>query len=261
MSERFLAGRHAVVTGGTRGIGAAIAEELARLGADLTVMGRDSPTLEERAGSIGAAHGTRVAAERCDVTDARDITRAFTAARKRFGDPYVLVNNAGQAHGARLMDTPVATWERLMAVNATAHFLCIREVLPAMVGARAGRIINIVSTAGLKGYSRVSAYCASKHASIGLTRALAMEVVKLGITVNAVCPGYTETDMAQLAVETLVAGRGVSEEEARTMVTGVLPRGSLITPAEVANAVAWLCSPGATAITGQSVVVASGEVM
>jgi NAD(P)-dependent dehydrogenase (short-subunit alcohol dehydrogenase family) len=159
------------------------------------------------------------------------------------------------------MDTPLSLWEGLMAVNATAHFLCIQQVLPAMIDSRAGRIINIVSTAGLKGYNRIAAYCASKHASIGLTRALAMEVVKLGITVNAVCPGYTETDMAQLAVDTIVAGRGTSEEEARKMVAGVLPRGTLITLDEVANAVGWLCSPAATAITAQSIVVASGEVM
>lgn len=261
MSDRYLTGRHAVVTGGTRGIGAAIGDELARLGADVTLMGRDVARLAEQATRLGKTHGTRVVAEPCDVSDPGAIERAFTAARGRLGDPYVLVNNAGQAVGARLMDTPLELWEGLMAVNATAHFLCIRQVLPAMIDARAGRIVNIVSTAGLKGYNRIAAYCASKHASIGLTRALAMEVVKLGITVNAVCPGYTETDMAQLAVDTIIAARGVTEEDARKMVAGVLPRGSLITPAEVANAVAWLCSPDATAITGQSIVVASGEVM
>ena len=261
MSERFLTGRHAIVTGGTRGIGSAVAEELARLGADVTIMGRDEKLLAERAKGIASAHGTRVLSQRCDVTDATDVARAFGAAKKQLGDAYVLVNNAGQAEGARLTDTSLELWQRLMAVNATAQFLCIRQVLPAMIDARAGRLINIASTAGLKGYARIAAYTASKHASVGLTRAAAMEVVKLGITVNAVCPGYTETDMARLAVDTIVAARGVSEEEAMKMVTGVLPRGSLITTAEVANAVAWLCSPGASAITGQAIVVASGEVM
>ncbi|HJU90400.1 MAG TPA: SDR family NAD(P)-dependent oxidoreductase [Gemmatimonadaceae bacterium] len=261
MSERFLAGRHAIVTGGTRGIGAAVADELARLGADVTIMGRDEKQLGARANAISSAHGTKVAAERCDVGDAKDIARAFGAAKTQLGDAYVLVNNAGQAEGARFMDTPLELWQRLMSVNATAHFLCTQQVLPAMIDARAGRIINIASTAGLKGYNRLGAYTASKHASVGLTRALAMEVVKLGITVNAVCPGYTETDMAKLAVDTIVAARGVSEADASKMVSGVLPRGTLITTEEVANAVAWLCSPGATAITGQAIVVASGEVM
>ncbi len=261
MSERHLTGRHAIVTGGTRGIGAAIADELARLGADVTLMGRDAARLAEQASRIAERHGTRVADVRCDVSVPDEVERAFGIARTRFGDPYVLVNNAGQAFGARLGDTPLETWNELLTVNLTGPFLCIRQVLPAMIDARAGRIITVASTAGLKGAPRITAYSASKHGVIGLTRSLALEVVKLGITVNAVCPGYTETDMAQFAIETVAASRKISLDEARGMIAGSLPRGTLITPEEVANAVAWLCSAGASAITGQAIVVASGEVM
>ncbi|MGH7717227.1 MAG: SDR family NAD(P)-dependent oxidoreductase, partial [Gemmatimonadaceae bacterium] len=189
------------------------------------------------------------------------IEAAVATARERFGDPYVLVNNAGQAASAPFVSTTRDVWDRLLAVNLTAHFLFIRQVLPAMLAAKEGRIINIASTAALKGYSRTAAYCASKHGVLGLTRSLAVETVKHGITVNAVCPGYTDTDMAQGAVDNLVAARGTPAEEARRMVAGVIPRGTLITPEEVANAVAWLCSPAATAITGQAIVVAAGEVM
>ena len=256
----YLAGRHAVVTGGGRGIGAAIAAELARLGASLTLVGRTLPMLEERAATLRSEFGTDIAAVRCDVGDECSVADAFHAARQHFGDPYVLVNNAGQADSAPFMQTSRALWDRMLAVNLTAHYLCIQQVLPRMLEARAGRIINIASTAGLKGYTKTVAYCASKHGVVGLTRALALETAKLGITVNAVCPGYTETDMAQLAVDNIVAALGRTPEEARQMVARVIPRGTMIHPAEVANAVAWLCSPGASAITGQAIAVAAGEV-
>jgi NAD(P)-dependent dehydrogenase (short-subunit alcohol dehydrogenase family) len=257
----YLTGRHAVVTGGGRGIGAAIAAELARLGASLTLVGRTLSVLEERAAALRSEFGTQIAAVRCDVGDECSVADAFEAGRRRFGEPYVLVNNAGQADSAPFMQTTRELWDRMLAVNLTAQYLCIQQVLPPMLEARAGRIINIASTAGLKGYTKTAAYCASKHGVVGLTRALALETAKLGVTVNAICPGYTETDMAQLAVDNVVAALGKTPEEARQMVARVIPRGTLIQPAEVANAVAWLCSPGASAITGQAIAVAGGEVM
>lgn len=258
--DRYLAGRHAVVTGGGRGIGAAIADALARLGAELTLLGRDVAALESAASAIRAAHGSTVAVFACDVADEASVERAFAASRQALGDAHVLVNNAGQAESAALADTSRELWERMLAVNLTGTYLCTRQVLPAMLAARAGRIVNVASTAGLRGYPKTAAYCAAKHGVIGLTRSLALETAKRGITVNAVCPGYTDTDMARRAIDGLVAALGKTPDEARAMLERVNPRGTLIRPEEVANAVAWLCSPGAAAITGQSVAVAGGEV-
>ncbi|MEW5930529.1 MAG: SDR family NAD(P)-dependent oxidoreductase [Gemmatimonadota bacterium] len=257
----YLGGRHAVVTGGGRGIGAAIAEELARLGASLTLMGRDLARLEAHAGEVAARHGVAASAVVCDVADEGSVAEAFAAARERAGEAYVLVNNAGQSAGVAFGETTREVWDRMLAVNLTGTFLCAQQVLPAMLEARSGRIVNVASTAGLRGYSRTAAYTAAKHGVVGLTRALALETAKRGITVNAVCPGYTDTDMAQSAVDTLARARGIPEEEARAMIARPIPRGTLILPEEVANAVGWLCSPGASAVTGQAIVVAGGEVM
>ncbi|MBA2628343.1 MAG: SDR family oxidoreductase [Gemmatimonadales bacterium] len=258
---RYLDGRHAIVTGGGRGIGQAVADALASLGARVTLMGRDVPNVERHAALLRSEHGTDAFAVGCDVTDAESVSAAFGAARTRFGDAHVLVNNAGQAESATFADTTVEMWNRMLAVNLTGQYLCIQEVLPAMLRAKSGRIVNLASTAGLKGYNRVAAYCASKHGVIGLTRALAIETAKHGITVNAVCPGYTDTDMAGLAVKNVMSAFGKDEQEARAMVVRTIPRGSMIQPDEVAHAVAWLCSPDAAAITGQAIAVAGGEVM
>ena len=257
----YLSGQHAVVTGGGRGIGAAVAEELARLGAALTLMGRDPGPLEEHARQLTVRHGVRAGAIQCDVTDEVSVASAFSAARERLGRVHVLVNNAGQSAASPFADTTRETWERMLAVNLTGVFLCTREVLPAMTQAREGRIVNVASTAGLRGYPKTAAYCAAKHGVIGLTRSLALETAKTGITVNAVCPGYTDTDMARAAADNLVQALGKTPEEARQMIARTIPRGTLIQPEEVASAVAWLCSPGASAVTGQAVVVAGGEVM
>ena len=257
---RYLAERHAVVTGGGRGIGAAIASHLAALGARVTIVGRSGERLKRTAAAMREG-GAEVAAFTCDVTDETSVKEAFADARARFGAPYVLVNNAGQALAAPFLEMTRAQWDRLIAVNLTGTYLCTREVLPSMIASRAGRVINVASTAGIKGYTKLAAYCASKHGVVGLTRALALETAKLGVTINAVCPGYTDTDMAQSAVDNIVATLGVSPEEALRIITRPIPRGSMIQPAEVANAVAWLCSPDATAITGQAIAVAGGEVM
>src|SRR5262249_22076728 len=199
-TQRSLAGRHAVITGGGRGIGGAAAVELARLGACLTLMGRDEKSLDERANALRSELGADVATARCDVSDEGAVADAFARARAAHGDAYVLVNNAGVGEGTLFVETNRALWDHVIGVNLTGAFLCTAQVLPAMLAAKGGRVINVASTAGLKGYARMTAYCASKHGLIGLTRALAQETAKSGVTVNAVCPGYTDTAMAQLAV-------------------------------------------------------------
>ncbi len=258
--SRYLEGRHAIVTGGGRGIGAAIADELARLGADLTLMGRDEKRLISHARALREKYGTRVSICGCDVTDEGSVALAFAHARGALGDPQILVNNAGQSAATAFAETPREVWDRMLAVNLTGTFLCTREVIPAMTAARWGRVVNVASTAGLRGYPKTAAYTAAKHGVVGLTRALALETAKLGITVNAVCPGYTDTDMAAAAVGNLVRELGKTEEEARKMITRVNPMGRLIDPAEVASAVGWLCSPAASGVTGQALAVAGGEV-
>jgi NAD(P)-dependent dehydrogenase (short-subunit alcohol dehydrogenase family) len=254
-----LSGKHAMVTGGGRGIGAAIAAVLAREGATVSVLGRDAARL---AGQVEALGGDlRAQAVPVDVTDEASVRAAFATVRERFGRVDVLVNNAGQAESAPLAKTDLALWQRMLAVNLTGTFLCTREALPEMTKRGSGRIVNVASTAGLLGYAYVSAYCAAKHGVIGLTRALALEAAKSGVTVNAVCPGYTETEIVQDAVANIVAKTGKSEAEARAALVARNPQGRMVQPDEVANAVLWLCLPGSGAITGQAIAIAGGEVM
>lgn len=255
-----LAGRHAVITGGGRGIGAAIAEKLARLGADVTVMGRSRGQLEQRAAAIAAAHGVRAVAQPVDLADPAAIEAAFAATAER-GAPAILVNNAGIALAAPFHRTDLALWRQVMDVDLTGAFLCIRQVLPGMTGGGFGRIVNVASTAGLTGYAYVAAYCAAKHGMIGLTRALAREVAKTPVTVNAVCPGYTDTDIVGDAIANIAAKTGRSRDQALSELVAHNPQGRLVQPDEVAEAVAWLCLPSSAAVTGQSIVVAGGELM
>jgi NAD(P)-dependent dehydrogenase (short-subunit alcohol dehydrogenase family) len=181
--------------------------------------------------------------------------------RGRFGRVDILVNNAGQAESAPLAKTDLALWQRMLAANLTGTFLCTREALPEMAARGAGRVVNVASTAGLVGYAYVAAYCAAKHGVVGLTRAAALECAKTGVTVNAVCPGYTETDIVAAAVANIVAKTGKSEAEARAALVARNPQGRMVQPAEVAAAVLWLCLPAAASVTGQAIAVAGGEVM
>jgi NAD(P)-dependent dehydrogenase (short-subunit alcohol dehydrogenase family) len=257
-----MTGQHAVVTGGGRGIGAAIAGALAARGVHVTVMARTASAVSEMAQSLQESYKTRAHGVVCDVANPDDVTRAFADAVNTLGAVGILINNAGQAKAEAFDKISLDTWNRTIAVNLTGALLCTQHVLPAMIAARSGRIVNIASTAGLKGYAGLAAYCATKHGLVGLTRALAAETARAGITVNAVCPGYTEgTEMLSTAVANVMDTRKVSADEARALLAKSSLRRTLITPEEVADTVVWLCSPAATAITGQAIAVASGEVM
>ena len=252
-----LAGRTAVVTGASRGIGAAISEALAIEGAELALLGRHLPSLEALAGRLPV----RSFAVAADVSDPDSVHVAFARIREQFPRIDILVNNAGQAQSAPFTRTDLALWQRMLAVNLNGAFLCTQEVYAAMVEQDYARVINISSTAGLIGLAYVSAYCAAKHGLIGLTRALAREAAASALTVNAVCPGYTETDVVKEAMANIVAKTGKTAAQARAALTARNPQGRLIRPAEVANAVLWLCLPGSESITGQAIAVAGGEIM
>jgi len=256
-----LHGQHAVVTGGGRGIGAAIATELARLGANLTLMGRDAATLDAVVVALRAGYAVGVQAVTVDVTETMLVERAFEAAVGQAGPVTIMVNNAGAAYSAPFSRTHLDRWREVLDVNLLGAVLCATQVLPSMTASSYGRIVNVASTAGLRGYRYVTAYSAAKHALIGLTRSLALELATTGVTVNAVCPGFTDTDLTADAVATIMRSTGRSAEEARAELASYNPQRRLIQPDEVAQAVGWLCLPASRAITGQAIVVAGGEVM
>ena len=256
-----LAGQHAIVTGGGRGLGAGIADALAAQGAHLTLMGRTADTLETAGAALAEQHGVEVQWQTADVTDAASVEAAFAAAADKQGAASILVNNAGGAESAPFKRTDTALLQKMIDLNLMSVFYCTHQVLPAMVDAGHGRIINVASTAGLVGYRYVSAYVASKHAVVGLTKSLAMETAKSGVTVNALCPGYIDTDMTQETIRNIVAKTGVTPEEAEAQIAATNPQARLIQPAEVAAAVVWLALAESGSITGQSIAVAGGEIM
>jgi NAD(P)-dependent dehydrogenase (short-subunit alcohol dehydrogenase family) len=255
MGERKLAGSHALITGAGSGIGSAIAMALAASGAKVSLLGRNPMALQAVCSAIGS--GLAVVA---DVTAEDEVARAIDQATLANGPLDILVNNAGTVTSAPFVKTTSKAWNDALAVNLTGAFYGCRHVIEAMMARRHGRIINIASTAGLKGYPYVAAYCAAKHGLVGLTRALALEAAGHGVTVNAVCPGYTDTPLVAHSAERIAAKTGRQTHDVKKSLADTSPLKRLIEPREVADTVLWLCQPESAAITGQCIVI-GGEVM
>ena len=249
--DAFLAGKLALVTGGGRGIGAAIARALASAGARVVVCGRTKPDLDAIAREIGGV------AMRLDLTNRHETDEVIASV----GPVDVLVNNAGVAESAALDRTTDAIWDRILELDVTAAFRVTRALVPSMVSRKWGRIINVASNAGVSGYGYSTAYCAAKHAMVGMTRALAIDLARTGVTINALCPGWVETAMVEEAVARIASKTGRSAGEARDQLAAMSPQRRMIEPAEVAHAALMLCSPDARGIHGQTIVIDGGAVM
>jgi NAD(P)-dependent dehydrogenase (short-subunit alcohol dehydrogenase family) len=249
-----LAGKHALVTGGGSGIGAAIALTLAKSGASVTICGRRPQQLESIAASYKNIH-----AEAADVTDEESVSRLYDQSQAARGKFDIVVANAGMAESASAEKTSLELWTKTIETNLTGAFLSVKPALAGMRERGWGRIVFIASTAGLRGYAYVAPYVAAKHGVVGLARALALETAKAGITVNTVCPGFTETPLLENAVRRIAATTKRSEADARAMLEANNPQGRFITPQEVADTVLWLCGDDSSAITGQAISVSGGE--
>jgi 3-hydroxybutyrate dehydrogenase len=250
-----LSGRVVLVTGGGKGLGEAIAVRLAEGGARVAVLGRDRDAL------AGVASRTGGLALVADVARDDEVERALAEVEARWGFPQIIVPNAGIAEGAPLHATTDALWERTFAVNVTAPFRLLRRALPRMVDSGWGRVVFVASNAGLTGYAYTSAYCASKHAVVGLMRALASEFARTGVTINAVCPGFAETEMAERAIERIAEKTGRTREKARSELEAQSPQRRLMQPAEVAHVVAMLCGDASRGVHGQAIPIDGGQVM
>jgi 3-hydroxybutyrate dehydrogenase len=257
-----LENRLALITGGGRGIGSAVAFAFAREGANIAVVARTRPQVDRVAAEVQNRFGVEAAGETCDVSDSRSVERAFAALSERFGQgPDILVNNAGVADSAPLMKTTDEMWQRIIGINLNGTFFCTRAALPAMLERGWGRVINIASIAGKTGGAYISAYTASKHGVVGLTRAVALEVALKGITVNAICPGFVETDMVSQAVGNISVKTGMTPEAALDTLKRANPQQRLITVDEVASVALLLASDEGRGINGQSINIDGGSVL
>lgn len=257
MNSGILSGRGAVVTGGGRGIGAAVARTLSAAGAGVVVAARTSKEVELIAAELRAG-GAQAWSTVCDVADEGSVKRLGDEARRCLERVDILVNNAGTASSAPLRRVPLTEWNLMFAVNATGTFLCTREFVPGMVQRGWGRVVNVASIAGLEGAKYVSHYCAAKHAVIGFTRSIALEMAKTGITVNAVCPGYTDTTMTDRTLAVIESRTGLPHEDVLLSVLATTGQGRLVTPEEVAAEVIRLCGEDASDLNGQIVVLRPG---
>lgn len=247
--------KFAVVTGASRGIGRAVTLAFAKAGYEVWALARSMDALQDvRAAADGHVRPLRFDAERAD-----DVVAAAETVLKA-GTPEVLINNAGIALSAPLKKTALEDYRRLMAINLEAPFLLCRAIMPAMAEAGGGRVINIASTAGLKGFKYTSAYCASKHGLVGLTRSLAIEYALKNVTVNAVCPGWTDTDMVKTAADNIAKATGRTHEQAREAMAQMNPMAKLIHPEDVAQLCLFLASPAARAATGAAFSMDGGEI-
>lgn len=258
MKSTPLAGRGAVVTGGGRGIGAAIARALAEAGASIVVSARSAEEIEAVAVSL-RAFDARAWSVVGDVTDEASVRRLGEEARRHLGGVEILINNAGDAASAPLSKMTLAEWNRMLAVNATGTFLCTREFAPEMVARGRGRIVNIASTAGLEGGRYIAHYSAAKHAVIGFTRSIAMELADRGVTVNAVCPGYADTPLTERTVQDVSKHTGLDAAGAVAAMLATSGQARLVTPEEIAAEVRRLCLDEAAGTTGRTIVLDGGS--
>ena len=264
MNRVALLPQHVLISGGSRGIGLACAKVLSKRFQTLSLLAREKSALEKAAHEIAGkgdavTNTAQVFFAACDVTDPEQVRVAVQQLTAKGGPITVLINNAGLAESAPFLKTSLEFWDRSLNLNLKGTVTLTQAVLPAMMQAKSGRVINIASTAGLKGYPYVTAYCATKHAVVGLTRALALEYATSGITINAVCPGFTDTPMLRSSISTVARVSGQTEDTVKEQFLKNTPMGRFIEPHEVASAVLWLAEPQQSAVTGQVITINGGE--